>query len=329
MYEATEDDVKSRFVTDLLSSDIKSFDFSELNFFSRYRRHPGFNLSEIQLIDTVALEDAVQSPFCVIMFSNDMVEAVVSVKMLEWDSQHFGIKMARVECYSSDYSKPYRLAETIDKALEKFSDFTGCRHFSIEIDVDNYCVTNALILLNFEMMDIRRIYCVNSMRTDPSYTRFLSSVRSYDDNDYTAVAPIFDALNFDTRFTRDSTLDQKKVKAMYRIWFEKLLADNGGKANTVVFERQGRIVGCGGVGETDLNIYGINRKIRSGALYGCLSEGTGGYNAVLYRFTSDALKSHGAIEASVSLNSPVTARAIEGIRPNKSVTRFCMRLYRR
>lgn len=305
------------------------FDFSALDFYSRYRRHPGFSREEITSINKNDLTSAIESRQGFILADENQVLALAASDLLEWDSHHFGLPMGRLECFSSPGCSPDMLADLIGQTLELLDFRFGCKHISVEVDIDDYCTTNALISQQFEMMDVRRIYCVNSMRADSSYRRFLSSVRSYDDKDYPEVAPIFDCLNFDTRFTRDSILDQGKVRAMYRIWFEKLLADNGGKANTVVFERQGRIVGCGGVGETDLNIYGINRKIRSGALYGCLSEGTGGYNAVLYRFTSDALKSHGAIEASVSLNSPVTARAIEGIRPNKSVTRFCMRLYRR
>lgn len=308
--------------------DPEIYDFSGLDFYTRYRRHPGFTREEIRSINYADLSSALESDQGFALADGNEVIALASSSLLEWESHHFGLPMGRLACFSSSRCSPEMLSEVINRSLQLLDFRFGCKHISVEVDIDDYCSTNGLIRLNFEMMDVRRIYCVNSMRTDASYTRFLSSVRSYRDEDYLDVVPIFNALDFNTRFTRDCSLDQDKVRSMYRIWFEKLLAENGGKANTVVFERQGRIVGCGGVGETDLKCYGINRRIRSGALYGCLSEGTGGYNAVLYKFTSDALKSHGAIEASVSLNSPVTARAIEGIRPNKSVTRFCMRLYR-
>lgn len=301
---------------------------SGLEFYSRFRYHPGFSLADISRmssIDFSLLFNDENSGFFV-MSSGEVIALCVVVKSV-WETGYFDVPMARLYCFAAVDFDENLLSELVDKSLRHAFEKSGTCHFSIDVDIDNYKVINSLSGNGFEILDLKRTYFTNKLGTNPEFSRSVARVRNYTDADADVVREIIAAAKFETRFTRDRFLRKDASDALYQQWFLNLVKDSGSGSHVVVFERMGRVVGCGGIGEMSFSRYGIDRKMRTGSLYACSSEGVGGYAPVLYRLTSDAIASHGLVETTVSLNNASAVRVVEGVRPNRSTTSYAMRRF--
>lgn len=306
------------------------FSLSELVVYSKFRRHPGFSRNEIDRINAFTLSRLLSSQgFGFLRERNGKVVALAVVELSRWESDYFGLPMARLHCFAGDGAANDEVASIVQMALDQAFRAEGVRHVSADVDIDDYCVVNSLFHCGFEVMDIKRTYFTNRLHSGSDYERFLAAVRCYRPDDAFAVADIIGSAHFDTRFTRDVCLDSEKSEQLYRDWFSRLIVDAGVSSQVVVFERNGKVVGCGGIGEMDFSSYGLDRKMRTGSLYACSSDGVGGYGPVLYCLTRDALISHGLVETTVSLNNAAAVRVVEGVRPNRSVTSYALRYFKR
>lgn len=78
-------------------------------------------------------------------------EACVGINTLPWDSQHFGLPMARLEVLAKEGVNTDAISMLVSEAVAEFKRTTGCQHFSIEIEVDNYPVMNACFAAGFQV----------------------------------------------------------------------------------------------------------------------------------------------------------------------------------
>jgi hypothetical protein len=303
-------------------------DWSALLFHSRFRRHPGFSEADIFTISRRHCEDLVTEDalgFC--LLEQDAVMAFCAIVPNRWESDFFCMPMARVQCFTAAAVPDTALDELLARSLSEAFAAQGIRHFSIDIDVDDYTLVNVFIRAGFEMMDLKRTYFANKLDSNPAYEKLLPAVTNYRPEDLDEVSALVKEVSFTTRFTRDPHVSKEKADQLYRQWFHQLLDDAGKGSQVVVFRKLGAIVGCGGIGEMDFSRYGIARCLRTGSLYACTPSGVGGYAPVLFRLTRDALASHGLVETTVSLNNAAAVRVVEGVRPNRSVTVYCMRRF--
>lgn len=302
----------------------------ELTVYSRFRRHPGFSRDDIALVNAAVIQKSIADGVSGFFIgSGTVVRALAVINPTPWESDFFGLPMGRLHCYAADSVSDDELTQLVGETLRQAVNGDWIRHVSSDVDIDDYRVLNALLRNGFDVLDLKRTYFTNRLSAGSDYERFLGSVRAYCADDSVAVDAIVAAARFDTRFTRDCYLDAHKSALMYRDWFDRLISDAGRSSQVVVFERQGRVVGCGGIGEMDFSSYGLARKMRTGSLYACSSDGVGGYGPVLYCLTRDALRSHGLVETTVSLNNAAAVRVVEGVRPNRSVTSYALRYFSR
>jgi len=215
------------------------------------------------------------------------------------------------------------VADTLQCAQKKH----GISHFSIEVDIDDYASLNCLLKHGFEIMDLKRSYFTSGIHHTEQLAKGSACVRPYESSDRGAVVAIAEQAHFETRFTRDVHIEPGLASKMYQKWFQRMLDDAGNSFNVIVYQRQGQIVACGGIGEIDFLKYGINKRMRTNSLYASLPTGVGAYGPFLYRLTSEALQTHGLVEATISLNNTSAIRVVEGIRPNRSVTMYSLRKF--
>lgn len=308
-------------------SQVDDLVFQDFRYWNRYRLHPGVSNKELQNANAQAMKAVLSAETVLACVERDGQKGVVGIRPLPWDSAHFGMPMASLAALANPEADSHRLAVLLRNTVRSHFRKTGCRHYSIEVDVDDYTVLNACTQAGFEVMDFKRTYFTNRLNRESSYTKLNAGVRAYRAEDREAVLNLADQVLFDTRYTRDRYLDGSHSQVLYRKWFEKLIDDYPHAANVLVCERGGEVVACGAIGEKDLSALGINRKIRSGSIYASTKSGQGAYGPVLYRLTSEALETHGLVETTVSLNSTVATRVVEGVRPNKSLTHCCLRLF--
>lgn len=299
-----------------------------MDFHSRFRRHPGFSSDDVLQISSIDFRSYFSDRnFGSFITSGADVLALCSILENSWEAEFFGIPMARLHCFSSSLVSDEELSLLVGRSVSNAFEKGGIRHISVDVDIDDYKVLNCLSRNGFEILDLKRTYFTNRLADNPDFSRSIDRVRSYSDSDSGEVGRIISSARFETRFTRDRFLRRECSEELYRKWFSNLVAAAGESSDVVVFERMGRIVGCGGIGEMSFSKYGINRKMRTGSLYACSPEGVGGYAPVLYRLTRDAISTHGLVETTVSLNNAAAVRVVEGVRPNRSTTSYAMRLF--
>lgn len=301
--------------------------FDRLAFFSPFRMHPGFGVRECAVIRARELRRCLaEGARGRVLMADGRPGALVVLQPLSWDSEHFGVPMGRLyTAHVADIGwKDYRafLAE----ALADMRSELNLTHVSAEVDIDDYASVNALAGLGFEILDIKRTYCANRLREDIDFVRGSKRVREFRESDRPRVRELARGVRFQSRFTRDRWLDPEKAHELYCLWFERLMDGAGDSTRVVVYERAGDVVACGGIGERDFSDYGLDLRLRTGSLYAGERRAVGAYTPVLYELTVGAIRSHGLVETTVSLNTVVTSRVLEGFRSNKGgVTVYAMR----
>jgi hypothetical protein len=307
-------------------SDFEKASYVDLNFFSKFRWHPGFSnvdLMAVSITDAELVMETACSGF--VCMQNRKIMAIIAVVDLPWETDFFGTRMGRLHVFCSPGMEADTLLLLTSRVIKSACEDHGFCHLSVDIDIDDYGVLNCLIKNGFEVMDLKRTYFTNILESGSVVKKGMSFVRSYKPDDLSSVEAILNETCFETRFTRDKFLEKDRANKMYREWFHRIIDEAGKSSNVVVFERHGRVVACGGIGEFDFGKYGLNKKLRTGSIYACSSLGVGAYGPVLYRLTEDALLTHGLVETTVSLNNYAAIRVVEGVRPNRSVTTYCLR----
>lgn len=313
----------------LRAGNLPDLDMDRVVAFSRLRRFPGFSKKELTAILRADLDNWLNSDGGqgrVVFDDKGHVSALGCLVPMEWDSRHFGMSMSRLHLAISPELDMLRCRELVEKLLNEVSLRSG-DHVSAEVDIDDYTSLNTLIRLGFEVLDLRRTYCTNRMRDDIDFVRMSSRTRHYRPDDHQAVMALVAQTVFPSRFSRDPSIDQSLVSAMYSRWFEELLSSHGQIANAIVYERAGEVIACGAIGEKSYSYAGVQESLRTGSLYAGRADSVGAYVPVLYRLIVEALASHGLVETTVSLNNVTVCRVLEGFRSYKSaVASYSLRL---
>lgn len=313
----------------LNSADIVAADFSGLQLFSRFRRHPGFSTEDqLTIFRHELLEALDQEGACEALFLEDRIVAVLAVRPLRWDSDHFGLPMARMQIAAADTTPVSAIAELVSRSAAQFRKNSAVRHYSLEVDIDDYCCLNGALGAGFQVMDLKRTYCARKLRDDIDFIRLSSRVRPFREEDRDAVRALVAQVDFVSRFSRDNTLDGERARVLYQRWFESLLKEADSSVIALVFQRAGKVAACGVIEETDLSRYGVQKRFFSGGLYASGSSGAGGYIPVMHALTTEAARRHGIVDTTVSLNNTAPCRVLESFRSySGTVTRYALRLY--
>lgn len=298
-------------------ADLSQVNFEFLASYSKFRRYPGFSSADVGAIAQADAINALSHAGSVWVSMPESPIVAAYLYPLQWDTEHFGMPMYRLEVLSSREATVEQCAALVSQVLHEAALVPGS-HVSAEVDIDDYSTVNSLFHSGFELLDLRRTYCTNRMRQDIDFVRMRSRVRHYRPEDFDAVMRLVRTTTFPSRFYRDQFISPDKAAAMYEKWFAGLLAEHGKSANAMVYVRGGEVVACGAVGEKDLSYAGLARKFRTGSLYVGRPDAVGAYAPVLYQLILESIESHGLGDTTVSLNNVTVCRVLEGFRSYKS-----------
>lgn len=313
---------------DLSTDAVVGSDFSDLVAHSRYRRHPRFSFDMLVAQQKGAVADCLaRQGFACVLGPAERPIGLIAYKFLEWDTAHFGLPMGRLLVGRAPGTDAAAWRLSLAEVVERIR-MLGCQHLSIDVDIDDYTTLHSLCALGFEILDIKRTFVTHVCKRVPAYERFSGDIRLGQPGDHTAILDILQDVNFASRFTRDPLLDAARARQMYEMWLRNHLQNlSSGRALAIVLARRGRVEACGLLGETDFRNCGFDYRVRSGSLYVSRRESTGAYGPVIYHMTRKALKSHDAVEATVSLNNSAAMRVVENIRPNQSTMVYSLRAF--
>ena len=113
-------------------------DTSGLIFVSRYRRHPGISAEECLSIREAHIREMLASACVAAVVKDGCCHALLAIQMLDWESAHFSMPMAGFSLLSAPSADPFEGRRLISAALADFKAATGCKHYSAEVDIDDY-----------------------------------------------------------------------------------------------------------------------------------------------------------------------------------------------
>ena len=230
-------------------------------------------------------------------------------QQLDWDTNHFGMPMGRIQFYHCQDMQLTKAKVFIGKALDELDKHSPIRHYVTEVDSNDYLSLNALVANGFEILDTKKIYCFKKHQPDTN-PKFSSMVRPYRKEDYQRVMQIVESTNFPSRFTRDPYLNPHKCRDLKTLWFSNLLKESS-RNLAFVFERPGVIESCGAISSIDENTLGIPKKILYGGLFASTKKGTGSYLPVMKKLVTHGMASHDCGATVVSINNSAPQRVID------------------
>lgn len=291
-----------------------------------YRAHRFFTKEEIIKVLKSELNLACVAGEVWAKVINGTPEAYAVLSPLEWESDFFGVKMGRLHFLKSNNCPDEIFRELIHSSLVK-AETDGFRHLSVSVDSDNYFLVNALCGFGFEIVDIRRLYIAKKV---PVVDRFYGAItpREFQESDFCKVRELLRSTNFQSRFSRDSSLSVSKVSDLYASWFNKYRNFDKEKEVLYVAEKAGEIVACGGSREISFSSLGVDKKILGDGIFACNSKGVGSYYSVIAKGIIKGLKSYSLLETRVSNNNLPAIRVLESLGCTSAVSDIAMRWVR-
>ena len=214
----------------------------------------------------------------------DQVAGVATLSHLPWDSNIFGLPMAKIGHLIAASAQGTR-AQILDRLLEELIEFArtqGIRHLSTRVDCADIEAIQCLEHQGFRMMECLITYVFRPKQGILPPIKTLYHVRPYTPADREALLAISERMyvHHQSRFSVDPSLPPAGMGRFYREWTKNACA--GEMADHIlVAERKGCPIGFLAY---KLNHFVLERtgiRIAGQGLSASLPEGTGAYVGLL------------------------------------------------
>jgi hypothetical protein len=214
----------------------------------------------------------------------DQVVGLATLSHLPWDSNIFGLSMARIG-HLIAASAPGSRAQLLDRLLEeliKLARAQGIRHLSTRVDCADIETIQALEGRGFRLMECLITYVFRPQQDTLPSLKTLYHVRPYIPADREALLAISEQMyaHHQSRFSVDPSLPQSGVGRFYTEWTKN--ACSGEMADHIlVAERKGCPVGFLAYKLNGHILKHTGIRIAGQGLSASLPEGTGAYVGLL------------------------------------------------
>lgn len=155
-------------------------------------------------------------------------------RLLEWDSEFFGFRIARIE---ANRIKSAQLPEILEWCK---SERVDCIYFLADIGCSE--TVEAAESVGFALKDIRISYeLCNPKRPPLPNVNALGYVRRFKSEDMLVLERIAGEIHADTRFFFDTRFPRKLASRLYQVWLAKSCSDP--KGTVLVLEWEGAVAG--------------------------------------------------------------------------------------
>lgn len=169
---------------------------------------------------------------------NKKVTGLCLSRKLDWDSNHFGLSMERLDYLLSPSD------DVLDKLLEVYirdAKKRGISHSSVRIPATELKIFNALTRSGFELLGIKAM-----LRHIPSTQKPLKiqtgvKIRNFVQSDRQILQDLVGTSMEMNRFLNDNTLDKTRVPLVYQSWFDEFAASQ--PENILVASSSGEVCG--------------------------------------------------------------------------------------
>lgn len=189
---------------------------------------------------------------------------LIGLRNLDWDTNHFGIKMAKLspfilpDCNPAD-SEARSIGESMLNSLLNTSDELGVKHLTTLVHSKDSLGIQLLSSKGFELMDTTVMYELDLKNSNYNF-QSCNQIRLAKQDDLKRLETIaIDCFanrnNNINRFNSDPYLNKDKVKKLYSSWVANSI--QGDMADELfVFESGNQIAGFLSIQKSDKSIYG-------------------------------------------------------------------------
>lgn len=165
------------------------------------------------------------SPNLSVHATDDGREALIITRPLHWDSDFFGVGMARIDYILASPEAPAVTDAALGAALDACRA-AGIPHITARVDVEDVGTVDLLERRGFRLMDALVTYRIRPEEKRPGDVREVGTIRDFDARDMDQVMAIArDAFaGYVGRFQRDAHVPADRAEAFYLEWTRKGLS---------------------------------------------------------------------------------------------------------
>ena len=300
--------------------------------FHDYRRYPSIKAKDgakylrASTMETLA-RDGAQGWFA---YQGDVPVGFASVSPLDWDSNYFGLRMARLSVMvtKKETDQVFVVADKLLSIALRGAYQKRFQHLSLRVDIEDIGLVHALEKNGFRLMDTIVAYTFHMGRNHMPEISPKYDLRLYQPGDFASVLNIADACfkGYPNRFTLDPHIPKEQAEAFYFEW-AKNSCQGKFSDEMLVAERRGQVVG--------FLTYRVNPSLRQYTGVQIITDGLSGcyplrFNAFL-DLLREATRRHldivDAIEAESHLSNTATPIYYQQLNYNYARAKYSFHLF--
>ena len=229
-----------------------------------------------------ALEAESSSVYVAARDRDSPVRSACVFRELPWESEIFGLSMARLDCLLGTDVDPDALRLLVDAVIDAARG-AGVDHLAARVDIADWETIHALEDHGFRLMDSLVTYIYRHNEPTPRDVRNMGLLRPYAPRDRAQVLEIAaeSYADFRGRFHNDPHLSKERATAMYVEWARRCVDGDWAEEVFVTENGRGYLHGFA----TFRRIEPVSRvgrvEVHGGGLGGCRSDRPGAYMGLL------------------------------------------------
>jgi hypothetical protein len=274
--------------------------------FNPYRHYRLFSLSMQRAILRAELE-AVRPHASLHVAETADARSVVVSRRLAWDSEFFGVPMARIDHVFGERGAAAAAAlDACMKALRK----DGIRHVSVRVDGADNETANLLESRGLRLLGGSLVYTARPIKERPRRVRSIGRIRGFEDDDAEQLVAIAEQAfaNFRGRFQMDANLPRDRADAFYGEWARRCVTQEMADTILVAEGPERRLLGFVAFRRREPVSTRSNIPIFGNGLAACRPDCPGAYPGLLHHAVAWIHGHGGVAEAQTQThNAPAIA----------------------
>jgi len=171
-------------------------------------------------------------------------QAMTIARSLNWDSEFFGVRMARIDYLVTSADAPRLLDAALGATLDACRE-AAISHITARVDVADVRTVDLLERRGFRLMDALVTYRIRPQATPLGEVRDVGAIRDFDQGDVEPVMNIArDAFaGYVGRFQHDAHIPRGRAEAFYLEWARKGLSGDMADKVLVSTNAAGEVIG--------------------------------------------------------------------------------------
>jgi hypothetical protein len=240
---------------------------------------------------------------------------VIITRPLAWDSEFFGMPMARIDYVLRSGDVPAELLQrSIESALSRLQA-AGIKHVSLKVDVADGDAVAAAEATGFRLMDALLTYIAHPRRAPMRRVKEVGQIRAFQPGDADQILEITGEAyqGFRGRFQADPHLPAERSGQFYVQWARQCIAGAMADRIYVAAESDGRLIGWASVKRAE-PVSSVGRvEVSSGSLGACRRDRPGAYAALIATAAIDNHSAGALTEASTQNSNFAMVRVLEAV----------------